>query len=133
MKRDKKKTYWNSYQIGKWAEWEAERWFLGQRAATLLYRNYRFWGGEIDLIFEERLDPVEKEGLEIVFLEVRVRSQTGWVGALESISDKKKRCLKRTIHHFLRQYEGKAQSLRVDLLGWDGSRWEHYQNLWILD
>lgn len=103
--------------------------YLTKFGFILITRNYRIRGGEIDLIFEETLGSGE---VELVFVEVRARcSDENWVSGVESVDWKKKRKLERTIKHFLMQYRGGANGVRLDILAWDGSVWEHVKNVWL--
>ncbi len=109
-----------SYLLGKEFEEKAAIWFLSHHNAKLIARNYRCFRGEIDLIFEE----TTPSGLEIVFVEVKVRSPQAWGSGLEAMNWKKKQSLKRAVDHFLMKYQGEAQWLRFDLLYSDGKIWK---------
>ncbi len=117
------------HQFGKETEERALEWFLNQKAAKLLLRNFYCKFGEIDLIFEETLP--QNQGIELVFVEVRARSSQGWVTGPESVHLSKQQRLKRTGNYFLSRYQGRAQSIRFDLLFWNGTTWGYIQNLWI--
>ncbi len=117
-------------ELGRQAEQLALRWFLVNRKSTLLTRNYRYRGGEIDLIFEEYSNSDPKSGfMSLVFVEVRARSCTTWVGGPESLSLAKINRLKNTARHFLSRYRGRAKMLRFDLLWWDGKIWQRMENI----
>lgn len=108
----------------------AERWYLDKTpGAHLLARNFRWRGGEIDLIFEEpsRLWPGRTE---LVFVEVRARLPGAWVSGVESVQGAKLRRLRQGISLYLSRYEGRAFGARLDLLAWDGSCWEHLPSAW---
>jgi putative endonuclease len=60
--------------------------FLQARGLSLVKRNYRCRGGEIDLI--------ARDGATLVFVEVRLRSGSAFGGARESITATKRRRLK---------------------------------------
>jgi Holliday junction resolvase-like predicted endonuclease len=64
-------------------------------------------------------------------VEVRSRGSGAWVAGVESVDHRKRSRLARTIRHFLAGYRGRAQSLRVDLLGWDDGVWTHLRNVWL--
>ena len=117
------------HQLGKQSELEAERWFLQQSGYCLLAKNYRCRWGEIDLIFEHELS---HRAVELVFVEVRARVRNVWVSAPESVDWKKQKRLKKTAEYFISQYQGLAQSMRLDLLFWNGSVWSHMPNLWLI-
>lgn len=56
--------------------------FLQQRGLTLVERNFRARRGEIDLVM--------RDGEYLVFVEVRLRSHLGFVGAAESVDQAKR-------------------------------------------
>lgn len=68
-------------QFGRAAEDAACR-YLEARGLTLLERNYRGGGGEIDLVMAD--------GPVIVFIEVRARSHGGFMHPAESITARKR-------------------------------------------
>ncbi len=92
----------------------------------LLEKNYRWKGGELDLIYEDRS---EARPQELVFVEVRARKPGAIVDGVVSITLPKQRRLARTIRHFLARYEGSAKSVRLDILAWDGLNWTHLKNV----
>jgi putative endonuclease len=67
--------------------------FLATRGLTIIARNYRCRGGEIDLIARDRET--------LVFVEVRLRSGAAFGGAAASITPAKRRRLKRAAGHYL--------------------------------
>lgn len=95
------------------------------RGARIIARNFRFKGGEIDLIIEEA---TSEGAIELVFVEVRARAATGWVTGVESVTTGKWRRLSRTALLFLTSYEGEASAVRFDILAWDGREWLHIEN-----
>ncbi len=80
---------------GEAAEQLAAIW-LQQQGLILLECNYRSRFGEIDLIMQE--------GLEIVFIEVRLRSSNAFGGAGASITPTKQRRLARTAEFYLMRH-----------------------------
>lgn len=70
--------------------------YLQQHGLKLLESNYRCRFGEIDLIM--------RDGKEIVFVEVRLRSNAFFGGAGASITPDKQRKLTRTAEHYLMQH-----------------------------
>lgn len=86
--------------------------------------------GEIDLIFEEYLS--ESNQWELVFVEVRARLMSGWVDGPQSVVAKKQQRLAKTAAHFMMNYSGKAKTVRIDLLSWDGHNWSHLPALWLI-
>ncbi len=67
--------------------------FLQQRGLKLVARNYRCRFGEIDLI--------ARDGDTLVFVEVRMRSGSGYGGAAASITAGKRAKLTRAARHYL--------------------------------
>lgn len=59
--------------------------YLARHGLRIVERNFRVKGGEIDLI--------ARDGATTVFVEVRLRSRDGLVGAAESITLRKQRRL----------------------------------------
>jgi putative endonuclease len=110
-------------EFGRDAEERALLYFSAQPGVRLLDRNYRFRGGEIDLIFEDRD--------ELVFIEVRARAAGGLVQGFETLDWKKRHRLERVIRHYLARYRGTAKRLRLDVLSWDGKAWTHLRNAWL--
>jgi putative endonuclease len=121
-------TVQDRHKLGKDSEARAADWFLAEKRATLLVKNYRAKCGEIDLIFEEHLASGQ---YELVFVEVRSRSDHNWMEGPQSVDPWKQQKLKKTADHYLMKYRGRAQSLRLDLLAWDGICWTYLPNLWI--
>jgi len=67
--------------------------FLQARGLSLLERNYRWRGGEIDLIMQDRDS--------VVFVEVRLRRNQRYGGALASIDQGKQKRLIQGAQHYL--------------------------------
>jgi putative endonuclease len=67
--------------------------FLRARGLTIVARNYRCRGGEIDLI--------ARDGDTLIFVEVRLRSDAAFGGAAESITAAKKKRLRFAASHYL--------------------------------
>jgi putative endonuclease len=77
---------------GAAAEALAER-FLSAQGLTIVQRNYRCRGGEIDL--------VARDGATLVFVEVRLRGNRNFGTAAESITTAKLRRLRLAARHYL--------------------------------
>ncbi len=99
---------------GRWAEALAERHLLGM-GMQLLARNYRFRGGEIDLIMEHA-------GMT-VFVEVRYRRNAAYGSAAESVDRRKQHRLINTAGHFLQSRAGGRghHGCRFDVIAITGS------------
>ncbi|MGK5088412.1 YraN family protein [Bdellovibrionota bacterium FG-2] len=115
-------------EIGSQFEAQALEWLVSRNPGGLLKpiaQNFSVRGGELDLVFEQWLATGE---LELVVVEVRARQQGSWVDGLESVDGVKQRKLRRALAAFLLRYEGLAQSIRIDVMAWDGRSWSHVQN-----
>jgi putative endonuclease len=121
-------TMMNRRQLGWMSEERACEWFLSQcPKARLIAKNYQTRWGEIDLIFEEWRESTG--AAELIFVEVRSRSNPNTWVQVQPLSLKKQARLQRTAHHFLASsYRGSAETVRFDYLGWDSSQW-----VWIPD
>ena len=98
---------------GKDAEARAAR-YLEARGLHIVERNYRSRYGEIDLI--------ARDGVTLVFVEVRARSSNAFGGAAASITAAKRKKLTRTALHYLAG-AGRTPRCRFDavlLAGDDG-------------
>jgi len=88
--------------------------FLQKQGLTFLARNYHCPFGEIDLIM--------REGEDIVFIEVRLRSSTLYGDALESIHKNKQQKLLKSATHFLqKQHWLDKVNYRFDAIGFTNS------------
>lgn len=93
---------------------------------TLLARNYRVPGGEIDLI--------TRDGAVIVFSEVRQRRQARYGSALESVTARKVALWQRAAAAYLAREHGRDDlPCRFDLVTIDGNaldgRLTHHQQV----
>ena len=114
----------NRLEYGLAMEEEALKWMIDRYPSLVPQsRNYRWKGGEIDLVFED------EDTRELVFVEVRARRLDALVDPIASITYPKQRKLCRTIEHYLARYQGDAKSVRIDFLGWDGKNWTHLKNV----
>lgn len=81
--------------------------YLERQGLALVQANYHCRYGEIDLIM--------REGDDLVFVEVRMRSDAAYGGALESVGPGKRRKLTRTALHYL-QRNGPNVNARFDVV-----------------
>lgn len=110
---------------GSHTERSAEALLQGQGLTTVA-RNYRCKAGEIDLIM------LDQDYL--VFVEVRLRSNTAYVSALESVDRRKQNKLIRSAQLFLQQHPQYSQHFcRFDVVASDHSSAIAHQLLWIKD
>lgn len=84
--------------------------FLQQQGLTPVERNYRFSGGEIDLIL--------KQGdVRLIFVEVRLRNNPHFGDGAASVTPAKQRRISRTALHFLQRHPNfDDYELRFDVL-----------------
>jgi len=94
-----------SNSIGRIGEMLALK-LLEAKGFTLITKNYRIRGGEVDII-------VEKNGI-LVFVEVKTRTTDKFGRPEEGLTIKKKRYLLRTIQHYL--YKNGIRKWRCDLV-----------------
>jgi putative endonuclease len=85
--------------------------YLAGRGLVILARNYRTRHGEIDVI--------AREGEVLVFVEVRMRSEGRFGGALESVTPRKQRRIALAANMYLRQFP-RAPRCRFDVVALDG-------------
>lgn len=96
--------------IGELAEKKA-RDFLLANGLKFVTQNYHCAYGEIDLIM--------RDGDEIVFVEVRLRTHSDYGTALESIDHNKQKKLLTTATHYLQKYGWLDKvSCRFDVIGY---------------
>ena len=88
--------------------------FLKKRGLSVVARNFRCRGGEIDLVC--------REGNTLVFVEVRYRASRSHGGAAASITRSKQRKLWLTAQTFLLQqgWNESNQACRFDVVAFDG-------------
>ncbi|WP_374680723.1 YraN family protein [Accumulibacter sp.] len=83
--------------------------FLERNGVTILRRNYRCRGGEVDLICQERR--------VLVFVEVRLRRNANYGGAAASITGAKQRRIILAARHYLASQAGQRDpECRFDCL-----------------
>jgi len=96
--------------------------FLAARGLTILQRNYRCRGGEIDLI--------ARDGTTLVFVEVRLRRNRRFGTAGESITAAKRRRLRFAALHYLARL-GREPRCRFDAVLLDALAGDHVE--WLRD
>ncbi|MEK7122970.1 MAG: YraN family protein [Patescibacteria group bacterium] len=111
----------SAHTIGKQGEDIAAS-YLERRGYTIIGRNYRIRGGEIDL--------VARKGDEIVFVEVKARSSARYGYPEESVTSQKTRFIARAIASFMRKHRiPDSFYLRFDVIAIDGSVHEGAQSI----
>ncbi len=109
---------------------EAERFarsFLEQQGLTFIMQNYRCRTGEIDLIM--------RDGDELVFVEVKYRSNSQHGSAIEFFHPSKKRKFESAVMHYMQDKEFNPSVVphRIDLVGIEGNgQGQQQQNInWL--
>lgn len=103
---------------GEAAEERALR-FLQKQGLTLVERNFRCKGGEIDLIMHE--------GKTLVFVEVRKRADTSYGGAAASVTPRKQARLVIAAQTFLQRYK-MPPACRFDVVAIDAGLMDWLKN-----
>lgn len=93
--------------------------YLQQRGLTLLERNFRCKGGEIDLVMQEPR--------ALVFVEVRKRADARYGGAAASVTARKQARLIVAAQVFLQRYRT-PPACRFDVIAIDGSAIDWLEN-----
>ncbi|PKH00284.1 YraN family protein [Paraglaciecola sp. MB-3u-78] len=107
---------------------EAERFartFLEQQGLTFIMKNYRCRTGEIDLVMQD--------GDELVFVEVKFRSQNQHGSAIEFFHASKKRKFESAVMYYM-QEKGFNPSIvphRIDLVGIEGKGQQQQNINWL--
>jgi putative endonuclease len=122
----------DGHELGRAGEGVAERYLRGC-GYTIVARNYRCRGGEIDLIALDRADPPGDGGdATVVFVEVKTRRTGDCGGPFEAVDARKCRRISQAAHHFLLSRGGEERAVRFDVVGvqWDEDtpRVEHVRN-----
>lgn len=112
--------------IGDLYEEKASR-FLENQGYQILEKNVNYRWGEIDLIV------IDWEKHDLVFVEVRYRSEAGMLSPAESISRKKLLRLRRAIDSFLVSPQFtrlglNLKGMRIDLVAFEGENVRHWIN-----
>ncbi|MBN1331355.1 YraN family protein [Candidatus Dojkabacteria bacterium] len=101
--------------------------YLARKGYQVLARNYRKWGGEIDIIARDR------EQQEIVFIEVKTRRDTHWFDLDQTVGGEQVYHIKKIAKRFLFEKSLEDENWRVDhvaiLLGDENEilRLEHFE------
>jgi len=87
--------------------------YLQRQGLSLLQRNFRCKGGEIDLVMQD--------GAALVFVEVRKRAASGFGGAAASVTARKQARLILAAQLFLQRYRS-PPACRFDVIAIDGDK-----------
>lgn len=103
-------------RIGRNAESEALR-YLKKAGLRLVQRNYTCRYGEIDLIMQD--------GDNLVFVEVRQRTNPNFGGAAVTVDARKQRKIVRSAEHYLQKLRGPTPACRIDVVALepDNTHW----------
>ncbi|ALU91765.1 YraN family protein [Herbaspirillum rubrisubalbicans] len=93
--------------------------YLQRQGLTLVERNFRCKGGEIDLIL--------REGATVVFVEVRARASAAYGGAAASITPAKQRRLLLAAQVWLQGQPG-LPPCRFDVIALEGGQMQWLRN-----
>lgn len=93
--------------------------YLQQQGLTLLERNFRCKGGEIDLVMQAQDT--------LVFVEVRKRADKNHGGAAASVTSSKQKRLITAAHIFLQRYK-MPPACRFDVIAIDGTEMSWLKN-----
>ncbi|BEV18018.1 YraN family protein [Herbaspirillum sp. DW155] len=93
--------------------------YLQRQGLSLVERNFRCKGGEIDLIL--------REGATVVFVEVRARASAAFGGAAASVTPAKQRRLLLAAQVWLQGQAG-LPPCRFDVIAFEGSRLQWLRN-----
>jgi putative endonuclease len=100
--------------------------YLSAHGLTLLARNVRCKAGEIDLVY--------RDGVVLVFVEVRQRARPDFGGALASVAAPKRCKLVRTARFLLHVHPAWGRSIvRFDVVGVQGNPRGKHEIAWIKD
>ena len=99
--------------------------YLARQRLTLVARNHRCRGGEIDLIC--------RDGRTLVFVEVRLRRSGDFGGAAASITATKRRRLILAAQHYLATVGTPDADCRFDCVLIEGARVEWIKNAFLAD
>jgi len=108
-------------QQGLMAEAHA-RCYLEAQGLTLLERNYRCRGGEIDLVM--------RDGDCVVFVEVRLRRSSRYGSGAESVDRRKPQKLIHAARHYLQAHHAGDRPARFDVVALSGCG-AQLEVLWI--
>jgi putative endonuclease len=98
--------------------------YLKKRGLSLLHRNFRCRGGEIDLIM--------RDADSLVFVEVRYRSSTDYGRAAETVSARKQDRIIRCAQYYMTRHGLWNTTARFDVVCLEGNA-ENPRVEWISD
>ncbi len=96
-------------EIGKWGENIACKYLEGNKY-QIIERNFSCKQGEIDIIAKDTKQS------DIVFIQVKTRSNLKYGNPAESVNYRKRRHLKQTIQYYMYKNHMKYVPIRVDVI-----------------
>lgn len=90
--------------------------YLEEQGYRILERNYRFEGSEVDLVCF-KADARYELGGEIVFVEVKTRSGTGFGRPEEAVNEEKRRHIIKASRAYLYESKLERSPCRFDVIG----------------
>ena len=87
--------------------------YLKKLGFKIIERNFRKGYGEIDIV---AIDPSEKEGKILVFVEVKTRTSNSYGSPLEAITYWKLRTLIHTAQYYKMTHRNLPEGLRIDVV-----------------
>jgi len=98
----------NKQEIGAIGE-QAACQFLNNNGYKVLEKNYRCREGEVDIV------ALAQD--QVVFVEVRTKTTSGFGTPEESVTCKKMKSLRAVVEHFIQHHRGLPESYRIDFIG----------------
>ena len=97
----------NTTQIGNLGEEKATE-YLKRKGYTIIARNYRTNGGELDIV-------ARKRGL-LVFVEVKTRAYDAYGGPTGAVTKAKQRKMVRAATQFIKEQKPQFTDIRFDII-----------------
>lgn len=110
----------NSYMKGQEAEDEAVK-YLAEKGYSILDRNYRIRGGEIDIVAENADD--------LVFVEVKSRNKPDFGLPEERVTPLKKKRLFACAKRYINEKGTGGKNIRFDVFTRCGNETAYYENV----
>lgn len=111
------------HQLGRCGEERALRW-LREQGYRIVARNYRWHGGEIDLI--------ARDGNSLAFIEVKTRTDERFGRPEEALTPEKRRRIIRAAQHYIAEHHPELD-LRFDVVTIVGDEIRLYKDAFRAD
>ncbi len=99
--------------------------YLEKQGLKLVEKNFYCQFGEIDLVMQAPT--------ELVFVEVRYRSDSSMLSSLESIGPHKRNCLRKSAMYYLVSHRITEVPCRFDIIGFDAAQFKWIKNAFQFD